>query len=112
MNTEKKGQKNNSIGDVLMLFVTLVFTTVKGFFLGLLLSMVLNIIPILPAGKRSTFNLMSRASAIVIFLPGSIIAIIFFPLLFIRSYRSRIAKSTISILEWYKKTDLMPARTY
>jgi hypothetical protein len=66
-------------------------TALLAFAKGFLLCGLLNIIPILPAYKRSTGSILSRTFALFVFGPLSAFVLLGFPLLFVPGYRRVVA---------------------
>lgn len=76
------------------------------FLKGFLLCGLLNLIPILPAYKRSTFSILSRTFALFLFGPLAAFVLLAFPLLFVPGYRRPVALLCERCRAWYAKQDL------
>jgi len=97
-----------SVGQTLSAAAALLGTSLVAFLKGFLLCGLLNIIPILPAHKRSTGSILNRTFALFVFGPISAFILLVFPLFFIPGYR----KGAVSLCEracaWYDKKDICP----
>jgi hypothetical protein len=89
-----------------MTAAALLGTALVAFLKGALLSGLLNIIPILPAYKRSTFSIMSRTFALFLFGPVAAFVLVAFPLLFVPVYRRAVVSLCERASAWYAKQDL------
>jgi hypothetical protein len=89
-----------------MTAAALLGTALLAFLKGALLSGLLNLIPILPAYKRSTFSIMSRSFALFLFGPLAAFVLAAFPLLFVAGYRRAVVSLCERSSAWYAKQDL------
>jgi hypothetical protein len=95
-----------SVGKTLGAAGPLLGVATIGFFKGCLLSGLLNLIPILPAYKRSTGSIMNRTFALFIFGPVAAFIVVAFPLLSVPGYRRAATSLCERTCAWYGKKDL------
>jgi hypothetical protein len=100
------GNLEPSPGRTLLAAAALLGSAILAFGKGFLLCGLLNIIPILPAYKRSTFSIMNRTFALFVFGPVSAFVLLAFPLLFVRGYRRAATWLCARSSAWYAKEDL------
>lgn len=86
--------------------VALMGAALVGFLKGFLLCGLLNLIPILPAYKRSQFSIMSRTLAAFVFGPIVAFVLAAFPLLFVPAYRRAVVSLCERSCAWYAEQDL------
>jgi hypothetical protein len=97
-----------AVGQALSAAGALLATALVAFLKGFLLCGLLNIVPILPAYKRSTGSILNRTFALFVFGPISAFVLLAFPLLFIVGYRQGVVSLCQRACAWYDKQDLCP----
>ena len=93
-------------GQTLSAAAALLVAALVGFLKGLVLCGLLNLIPILPAHKRSQFSIMNRTFAVFVFGPIAAFILAAFSLLFVPVYRRTVAPLCERSCAWYAKKDL------
>jgi ABC-type dipeptide/oligopeptide/nickel transport system permease component len=78
----------------------------KMFWMGILLTTILQVIPILPTRNRTTGNILSRTFASMVMGPLSLLLIVLFPLLFVPGWAKACVAMSEKVIVWYKKEDL------